>query len=108
MGQGRQALLLVSRSEFRELNELATRQHTQSAHRRLLKMKWLALPGGVDPNDLVLQAAPVPHAGGRRSMTTSLISRLGFSRMEQPGCGQLTHQRGNHCCGDVKTLIARQ
>ncbi len=44
MGQGGKEYYSFTFLEFHELNELATRQHTQSAHRRLLKMKcWYCL-----------------------------------------------------------------
>ncbi len=52
MGAGRQRILLFHvLGDFRELNELATRQHSQ--HRRLLKMKC-----GVLVEEMI-QARPV-------------------------------------------------
>ncbi len=48
--------------------------YTQSATQTFIEDEVLVLLGGVDPNDLYAGYSPSGlHAGGRRSMITSLI-----------------------------------
>ncbi len=63
---------------------------TYSRHTSFTEDEVLVLPGGADPNSVRwVFAVEAPHAGGRRSMITSLISRLDFR--EWSGTGWSAH-----------------
>ncbi len=117
MGQGGK-VLLVSRSwSFRELNELATRQHTQSAfYRRLLKMVAQVLPGGVDPG---LYVGYSPSEASRWATLDDYIAdfQAGFFENGAVPAGQFIiaaacspielKRRGDNCKdGTIRGLVA--
>ncbi len=97
MEAGRQEYCWFRSWSFRELNELATEQHTQSAHRRLHEDDLLVLVVSIQTTCTLGTRRLKPHAGGRRSCYIADFQSWIFRKWSRYRLvSSLLPQRGNH------------